>query len=73
MGSEKCFNAEKFFFFFFLDKGKIQGYLPPNVGVPTPKFRRGFNKKNEFFVIFGGWHQRVEKNFFAFLDDSDHV
>ena len=34
-----------FFSSFFLDKGKIQGYLPPNVGVP----REGFNKKKEFF------------------------
>ena len=47
MGSEKCFNAEKFWFPFFLDKGKIQGYLPPNVEVPTPKFRGTPNQKAE--------------------------
>ena len=84
----------KFFFSFFLDKGKIQGYLPPNVVVPNLTFRikylyiynctsifshkiqalgRVSTKKRNFLSSLGGGHQRVKNNFFAFLDDSDHV
>ena len=66
MGSEKCFNAKKFFFLFFSGQWEnsgvptlnFRGTYPPNVGVPTlpPTLPKG-----------------EEKNFFAFLDDSYHV
>ena len=45
--------------------GKIQGYLLLILGVPTPKFRGTYLEE--------GGSPRDEQNFFAFLDDSDHV
>ena len=33
----------------------------------------GFCKKREIVSDCGGGHQRVNKNFFLFLGDSDHV
>ena len=36
-GLKSVLMQRNFFLSFFLDKGKIQGYLPLILGVPTPK------------------------------------
>ena len=48
-----------FFLPFFWTMGKIQGYLIPNIGVPTPNFRGTYpqnsrTKKRKLFQIWGG-------------------
>ena len=42
--------SAKNFFLFFLDNGKIQGYLPPNAGVPT--LPKGGKKNSLHFWMF---------------------
>ena len=37
------------------------------------KIKGGFQQLKEFFSDWGGGSPRGENNFFAFLDNSDHV
>ena len=65
MGSKKCFNVKKIFSLLFVENEKNSRDLLLILGVPTPKFRGTY--------LEGGGSPRGEQNFFAFLDDSDHV
>ena len=58
IGSKKCFNAKKFFLYYFKPKNS--------------RLREGLKKKGNCLKL-GGDHQGLKKNFFAFLDDSDYV
>ena len=72
MWSEKCFNAKKFFFSFFLDNGKIQGYLPPNVGVPTlpPTLPKGEKKISLHFWMIQTMFKNKKKGFYILVPDE---
>ena len=60
MGSKKCFNAKKFFLYYFKPK--------------NTRLREGFNKKENCLKLGGGGDPPgLKKKFFAFLDDSDYV
>ena len=48
-----------------MENEKNSGDILLILGVPTPKFRGTYLEE--------GGSPRDEKNFFAFLDDSDHV
>ena len=58
MGSKKCFNAKNFFYITFSHKIQDLGRVSTKKGIVSDG---------------AGGHQRVKKNFFAFLDDSDHA
>ena len=59
MGPKNCFYVMKFFSVIFSQKILNLGRVSTKKGIVSDGG--------------GGGHQRVKKNLFAFLDDSDHV
>ena len=55
--------SAKNFFLFFLDNGKIQGYLPPNAGVPTlpPTLPKGGKKISLHFWMIESMFKNKKK------------